>query len=141
MKYLKRSCLFIFLILSIASCKRKDVTAPAGEVSILKEEITLNPFGNAPLTATISIETSVKTKISVRVAGKHGSASDVSKDFDELGTLHDIPVLGLYAGYANTVEITFKDSANNELDKKSYNIQTAVLPGNFPAVSFPHEHR
>lgn len=134
MKPLRRVCLSIFLAISFLSCKKND-TKPASNFSILSEKVQLNPFGNSPLAAAISIETSIQTSISIRVAGNHGSGSDVNNNFTNLNTIHTIPVLGLYAGYANTVELTFKDDNNNQLGTKIYTITTDPITSNFPQIS------
>ena len=134
MKYLKLQTVFFFLIVLFAACKSKDVSKPGGSVTISNEHTILNPY--SPLTATISLETSVATKISIRVVGKHEAESDVLKDFDDVNTLHDIPVLGLYADYDNTVDVTFKDAGGLVLGSKSYTIKTSALPSaTFPAIT------
>ena len=134
MKYLKLQTVFFFLIVLFAACKSKDVSQPCGSVTISNEHIILNPY--SPLTAIISLETSVATKISIRVVGKHEAESDVLKDFDDVNTSHDIPVLGLYADYDNTVDVTFKDAGGLVLGSKSYTIKTSALPSaTFPAIT------
>ena len=135
MKNLKRTSLFILLILSFASCKKNDLKPPLSKFSIITDTVKLNPSGYAPLTATISVETSLNTRISIHIAGNHGAVSDVSKDLSELSKVHVIPVLGLYAGQSNTVELTFKDSAGGQVGKKSYSITTAAMPANFPNIN------
>lgn len=52
-----------------------------------------------------------------------------------MNTIHTIPVLGLYAGYTNTVELTFKDDNNNQLGTKIYTITTDPITSNFPQIS------
>ena len=134
MKYLKLQTVFLFLIVSFIACKSKDVPQPGGSVTISNEHIIHNPF--SPLTVNILLETSVATKISMRVVGKHEAESDVVKDFDDVNTSHDIPVLGLYADYDNTVELTFKDAGGLVLGSKSYTIKTSALPSaTFPAIT------
>lgn len=136
MKYLKLQTVFLFLIISFTACKKKDVSKPTGNVTITNEHVILNPTGYSPLTATILLETSAGTKISIRVAGKHEAESDVIKDFDDVSTSHEIPVLGLYADYDNTVEVTFKDEGGLVLGSKSYTIKTSALPSTtFPAIT------
>jgi hypothetical protein len=53
------------------------VPQPGGSVTISNEHIIHNPF--SPLTVNILLETSVATKISMRVVGKHEAESDVLK--------------------------------------------------------------
>lgn len=120
----------LFSVFFAASCKKKDV-APVVNITISNEVVTLNPTGIAPLTATISFETSVAAKVSVRIAGKHGAESDILKDLDELTTTHTIPVLGLYPDLENTVELILKNNEGAELARKTFLIHTAPLP---PAI-------
>ncbi|QEC66562.1 hypothetical protein FRZ67_04340 [Panacibacter ginsenosidivorans] len=134
MKYLKLQTVFLFLIVSFTACKKQDVSQPGGNVTVSNEHVILNPY--SPLTASILLETSVATKISIRVVGKHEAESDVVKDFDEVSSAHNIPVLGLYADYDNTVELTFKDVSGLVLGSKSYSIKTSALPAaTFPAIT------
>ncbi len=134
MKYLKIEKAFLFLIILFTACQ-KDVQRPA-DINISNEIVTLNPTGYSPLTATIALESSVQTKISIRVVGKNGTESDVVKDFDDMGDMHTIPVLGLYTGYNNTVEIIFRDASGFEIKRKSYTIATSALPAStYPAIT------
>ena len=98
------------------------------QVSAPNEIVTLNPNGYSPLSATISLQTSYKSKITIRIVGKHGIQSDIVKDFDELSNIHTVPVLGLYADYENTVELILKSELGVEVERKTYLIQTAALP-------------
>ena len=67
--------------------------------------IKLNPYGTSPLSALIIFETEEPSQISVTVKGKTAD-TDITEHFEEYDTYHEIPVLGLYADYQNTVEIT-----------------------------------
>lgn len=135
MKYAKLAAAFLYSVALFTACKTKDVVPP-GKVTISNEKVTLNPSGFSPLTATISLETSVATKISLRVVGKHEAETDVVKDFDDIASTHNIPVLGLYADYDNTVELIFKDASGATLGNKSYTIKTAPLPADtYPAIT------
>lgn len=109
---------------------------PDNSFTISHEQIKLNPTGYSPLAATISLTTSAPCKISIRIVGKNGPESDVTKDFDSVSTMHSIPVLGLYVAYNNNVELTFKNASGTELKRTSYNIQTAALPPDtYPAIT------
>ncbi|HEX6170213.1 MAG TPA: aryl-sulfate sulfotransferase, partial [Chitinophagaceae bacterium] len=126
---------FLFLILLAAACHKKDIE-PVVQVTISNEIVTLNPTGYAPLTATITFETSINTKVTIRVQGKYGEASDVVKDIDELNTIHSIPVLGLYADFENTVELIFKNNSGAETGRKTYLIKTLPLPADvYPVIT------
>jgi arylsulfate sulfotransferase len=135
MNYSSIKISFLFLILLTVACNKKDVEEVI-KVTISNEIVTLNPTGYSPLTATISFETSIGTKVTIRVAGKHGEASDIVKDLDKLSTIHTIPVLGLYADHENTVELIFKNSTGAETGRKTYLIKTSPLPaGVYPVIT------
>ncbi len=136
MKYISHAILLVLLFLLFATCKKHDSPPSSGQINIIKDQITLNPTGYAPLSAIISLETSVASKIFVQVVGKHGTESNVAKTFDTLSTTHTIPILGLYADYNNTVELTFKDASGADLGHKSYQIKTAALPSQtYPGIT------
>ncbi|MEP7348048.1 MAG: aryl-sulfate sulfotransferase, partial [Gemmatimonadaceae bacterium] len=119
-----------------ASCSSKEPVAPPVNGFIIRNDFvsSLNQF--SPLTTSIHVETSSPSQLSLRVAGTHGAASDVVKDFPSIATSHDVPVLGLYAGSDNTVQLIFKDASGTELGRKSYTIRTSPLPTNtFPAIN------
>ena len=127
------------VVLTIA-CKKKDTLPTAGKVTLKNELVTPNTNGITPLTATIHVETSPAVKVSILVTGKHGAESDVTKDFLEVSTIHDIPVLGLYADYNNTVTLIFKDASGTEQGRKSYSIKTNPLPaGIFPVITIDNK--
>lgn len=121
----------IFLI----QCSNNSTGPKLPELSevILSEEQTLNPSGYAPLTAEITIETNIPVKINIEVEGKD-EESGISHSFNELNTMHEIPVLGLYADYFNTVRLTFSTADGDEIGKKEYNFQTATLSLAMPEV-------
>ncbi|MEP6584117.1 MAG: aryl-sulfate sulfotransferase [Ginsengibacter sp.] len=136
MKHLKISISFLFLIVIFSACKKKDVIQQGSSLSVSNEKVILNPTGYSPLAANISLETSLPTRVSIRVVGKHGTESDVVKDFDTLSALHNFPVLGLYPGYSNTVELIFKDASGAELKRTSYTLLTSTLPaGTYPDIT------
>jgi len=130
---LKVSCLFLILLLT--GCNKKDAALPF-HVTVSNETVAVNPSGFAPLSATISVVTSAQTKLTIRIAGKHGSASDIVKDFNEMSTTHTVPVLGMYPDFDNTVELIFKNAAGTEGGRKTYTIKTAALPENtYPTIT------
>ena len=69
MKYPNIKIGFLFLILLVVACHKKDIE-PVVKVTISNEKVTLNPTGYSPLTATISLETSINTKVTIRGSGQ-----------------------------------------------------------------------
>lgn len=75
--------------------------------------VTVNPYGIAPLTAVIAFFTEEKVSVSITVKGMEASG-DISKAFPEAYE-HVIPVLGLYPGMDNTVELRLSDGRRKEI--------------------------
>lgn len=122
-------------MLLLFSCNRKEETVMI-KLRITDERIVINPTGYSPLTAFITFRTSVATKISVHVKGKHGGATDIEKDLEEIKNIHHVPVYGLYPDYKNSVELIFKNIYGTELARKVYEIQTDPLPtGVYPIIT------
>jgi arylsulfate sulfotransferase len=137
MRYLRPFLICFFAMILFVGCK-KDKTAKLSdaEFSILNKQVALNPTGYSPLTATISIETSIASRVSIKVSGKNGKDSDVIRDFSKISKLHDIPILGLYPDFANIVEIVFFDMAGIETGRFTDTVNTGPLPeGVFPKIT------
>jgi arylsulfate sulfotransferase len=137
-----KGLIFIILIILVIGCKKKadndDNNPPVDNptsVEITNQNITLNPSGYSPLTATIGITVNPASKVSIRVIGKNGYASDVIKNFDTISTNHNLTILGLYADYLNSVEMTFYDQSGKNLGVRVVTIQTAPLSQELPLVS------
>ncbi|WP_163527101.1 aryl-sulfate sulfotransferase [Halobacillus ihumii] len=88
-----------------------------------------NPYGIAPLTALFKFETAEPLQITVTVKGKD-TASTISKTISGYETSHEIPVLGLYPDYENTV-ILEGESEDGNVVKKELTISTEPLPEDF----------
>ena len=118
----------VLTALLLSACSAKDsVAPPPGGFTIGNDVVSVNPGGYAPLTAQIHVETSDASRVTLTVVGRHGTASDVVKSFDDLGKTHDLPVLGLYPDFDNTVRLTFADAAGAVLGTKSYTVRPAQL--------------
>ncbi|AET70362.1 Arylsulfotransferase (ASST) [Desulfosporosinus orientis DSM 765] len=83
--------------------------------------VKLNPYLVAPLTALVMFKTAEPTSVAVTVKGKE-KAGDISFKFPE-ATEHMIPIYGLYADYANQVELVLGNGEKNLLI-----IQTEAAP-------------
>lgn len=101
---------------------------------ITTQTIIPNPSGVSPLTAAITLATSIPTSATIKVVGKNGLASDVIKEFPGLRTGHSLTVLGLYGGYDNTVELTLFDEGGNNLGSSAISMQTAPLISDLPTT-------
>ncbi|WP_294445938.1 aryl-sulfate sulfotransferase [uncultured Mailhella sp.] len=92
-----------------------------GDYGIETPYVKLNPYLIAPLTALVYFKTPQATTATVRVKGKE-EAGDISFTFPAAEE-HFLPVYGLYADTANTVEITLGDGT-----KSTLTIQTEKAP-------------
>lgn len=99
-----------------------------GEYSFENPYVKLNPYLIAPLTALVMFKTAEPTSVSITVKGKE-KAGDISFDFPE-ATEHVIPVYGLYADYANQVELKLANGKS-----KVITIQTEPAPEDVKPVT------
>ncbi|MFZ4454716.1 MAG: aryl-sulfate sulfotransferase [Bacteroidales bacterium] len=101
---------------------------------IASQQTIVNPSGYCPLAAKILFTTNVPTRAEIRVFGKNGEASDVVKLFDTLSTTHSLPVLGLYANYANLVQLRLFDGSGQLLGSSAITMQTIPLSVELPSI-------
>lgn len=106
-----------------------------GKASLNNPFIQLDPYGVAPLSALVMFETDTVSDITVTVHGKNG-ASDFTYTLSNTTTHHEIPVIGLYPDFDNTVTLTTGDESN------SIKIQTSSLPSDMeqPVISKASEN-
>lgn len=88
--------------------------------------IKVNPYENSPLTALMIFHTDTPTEISYEVVGKTANTS-IKNTVSGYQTDHQIPIVGLYAGYDNDVKITMTDQNGNQ-QVKTVKIKTINLP-------------
>jgi len=131
----------LILVFVINGCKDNSSGSGGPKVEITRENVTLNPSGMAPLTALIEITTAEEVSLSLRVQGINGPGSDLIQEFKELSTRHEIPVLGLYPDYENTVELSFRGSNGTNLGSKTYTLQTGNLLADLPEVEINTANR
>lgn len=99
------------------------------EYNLLDPLVIPNPYGAAPLTALVKFETEDPTEITVTVKGKN-TKTDITKTFEGFETSHEIPVLGLYPDYDNTVIIK-GETEDGAVTEKELTITTDPLPEDF----------
>jgi len=92
--------------------------------------LNLNPYIYTPLSAEVRFDTKDLTTVQIRVLGEE----IVEQSFALASTTHELPVLGLYAGRTNQVEITLTDS-NGDIAKDTLEVTTDPLPNFFPTVN------
>src|SRR4051812_559772 len=129
----------IISLLFLFSCSNNDnssFTPPiiAIDFTVSQDSIKVNPYGFTPLSALVNFTTEKVGNAVLIVKGKHGAASDIVHQFNDAGTYHSIPVIGMYADYANTVLLRVVDSKGDTLSKSTVIIQTGSLPEHMPTA-------
>lgn len=106
------------------------VTVPAkgGDLDFMVEGVTLNPSGYNPLAAIAELRLPAAGRIRVTVAGKEGTSGTITHLLQSTIVRQDVPILGLYANFNNTVTLTYTDKEGRERGSTQIRIQTAPLP-------------
>ena len=126
-------------LLLLYSCSKHDHPAPPNtivpiEFTVSADSVKVDPYGYTPLSALVSFTTEKAGNTVIIVKGKHGAASDVVHRFNDAGTYHSIPVIGMYADTANTVLLRIVDSNGDTLEKSTVVITTGSLPQYMPTT-------
>jgi len=92
----------------------------------------VNPYGVSPLSAVAIFKTTKAAKVSYTVVGKSKGTS-ITNSESTYSTSHNLTILGLYAGYINTLKltVTYKDGTKAT---KTIRLQTAKLPSSLASV-------
>ncbi|MEO1050045.1 MAG: aryl-sulfate sulfotransferase [Bacteroidota bacterium] len=116
----------------LSGCGDDDPNPPANIITSL--QLIENPNGVAPLTARLLVSTNTPAKVSIKVFGQNGDASDIVHDFPEVSNSFDIPVLGLYPDSENQVQVTFSDQSGAILTTTSFTVLTDPLIAEMPQI-------
>lgn len=103
-----------------------------GSYSEINPYFIRDPYGMSPLTGLILFDTDEATRYVVRVLGK---SEEATLEFHTpLATVHQIPVLGLYAGYSNVIQLYAYDAQTDGPGDLLTTIttQTPSLPDTIP---------
>ncbi|WP_318766491.1 aryl-sulfate sulfotransferase [Lactiplantibacillus carotarum] len=106
--------------------------AKSNQYTVNKMYTKVNPYGTSPLSAKVIFKTSSKAKVSYTVVGK-SSKTSISNSVGKYTTSHNLTVLGLYAGYNNTVKVkvTYK---SGKVVNKTIHLKTAKLPSSLSSI-------
>lgn len=116
---------------------RSQLTVPTKGTSLdfIVEQVQLNPSGYNPLAAIAQIQLPTYGRVRVTVHGKSGDAGAISHLCQMQTIRQSVPILGLYAGYDNIVDLTFTDKDGHERGTTQIHIRTEALQLlDFPAV-------
>ncbi len=111
-----------------------------GELIVNDNNINLNPFNIAPLSAFINVQTPVNGKFIVNVKGQDGENSDIILDSKYYGKEHILEVFGLYANYINSVELVFTNRDGIERLRTTVFISTDALPSGLPDFNIINQY-
>ncbi len=100
---------------------------PAGQLGA----IIVDPYGNAPLTALVDLDSHVISDVKVTVHGKGEKGVDISYKVgnESLKTYDGVPIFGLYQKFANKVTVEWKE--NGKAMKDDYVVQTSAIVNNY----------
>jgi len=118
---------FLFFTLSFSACEQGP--QPLEKILQGSLEQKVNPFGRVPLGALLSFSTKENCKVAITVEGKH----PVSRSFEDFEKFHEIPVLGLYPGQMNTVQVRLT-SQKGKIYEGTLNIKTPEIPFYLPDI-------
>ena len=100
--------------------------------------VMMNPYGIAPLTAVIRNGGYSLSDISVRIVPKDGGQEITYTVNDAKARTHGgIPIFGLYAGYRNTVEVSYTkttEGKSERVEKEVYRIYAG--PANIATAGY-----
>jgi len=101
------------------------------KLTIPQDSIQLNPTGVAPLCAIVKFTSPIACRTEIVVHGKTVGAN-LSHQFSDSGLYHAVTVLGLYANYANTVDLWCILPNDSVAARGTVTITTPALPANMP---------
>jgi arylsulfate sulfotransferase len=125
---------------TLAGCHQEATPTPqptaqaVPQLPLAPGAVVVNPSGFAPLTAQVSFTYPVAGRTKLVVHGRHGAGSDVVQQFDDSGTSHSVPVLGLYPDFDNTVDLLLTDARGQLLADTTLTIHAGPLPANMPTA-------
>lgn len=134
-----RRLIYLFLVLSVTlySCKEDEEIKPNNPIQnnpIFTDTLILNPSGYAPLSALLKKQTRESTKAKITIRAKSASVQDLSYQYSNYATQHELAVLGLYPSHLNTVLVDFTDAQGNIKESLTYTIQTDSLNNQMPNI-------
>lgn len=100
---------------------------PAGNLGA----VVVDPYGNAPLTALVELDSHNISNVRVIVHGKGEQGVPVTYSVGEqsLKTYDGIPIFGLYQKYANNVTVEYTE--NGKSMKDDYVVQTSAIVNHY----------
>jgi len=133
MRFIRLSSIGLILVVIFAQCRSNNSNDSDFDNIVISLEQQFNPSGYAPLTASIHLETNIPASFSMTVKGRD-SEDDFTHHFNSISTSHELPILGLYSNYSNTVELTAFDENGNQIGSKDFRFETFPLSLDLPRI-------
>lgn len=116
-------------IITLANGQEYMIPTQGVSIESFVKDIKVNPSGYCPLAASVHVELPAKGRIAVKVFSKEGV--DMPDQEHRYGYVdnytQDVWILGLYANYANQVELSYLDKEGNIRGKTMLEIATPPL--------------
>jgi arylsulfate sulfotransferase len=122
-------------ILTFGACTDSDpiepmpVQVPIGDLVTGVVDVTVDPSGRAPLAGVITFQSAVPARASLTVLGPE----PIEHTVEEVLSEHAIPLLGLYPGTVNEVELRI-ETTDNRYAVDTLEVSTAPVPDFFPDI-------
>ena len=114
-------------LLCSVSCSQEPANFEDILVAPLSAEV--NPYGRVPLAGILKFTTKENCTVEITVPGE----TPVTRKFSKARRIHELPVLGLYPGVENKVEVRITD-ASGAVYTSEASMKTASLPATFPEI-------
>lgn len=130
-----RAVIFLSAIGFLASCDNNPVDSEEPEPDFITSlTVSSNPSGYAPLTAEITLTTSIPVQVEILVPGRNGEVTDVRHRFEEMTQNATLPVLGLYPN-SNDITLFFYDELGNSLGQITREVIGGLLSSAMPTIT------
>jgi arylsulfate sulfotransferase len=93
-------------------------------------QVNMDPNGITPLSGLLEFTTSIPAEVSITIYGQE----EISYTHYGHRTDHSVPVVGLYAGMLNLVNVTLEDLDGNRA-QHTLDVLTPALPDFFPDIT------
>jgi arylsulfate sulfotransferase len=130
-------CLGIFFFL--LSCDSEpDSDIPVRDVVDTDFQVTINDHGNvhSPLSAVITSLSKHEHRLEITIRGKY--ENDLLYTHDTLTKTHSVPLIGLYPGFNNTIDVKAYNASHQQIAARSLEFQTDSLDLELPGIEILH---
>lgn len=107
--------------------KTYRAAAKSSQYTLSNPYIKVNPYKTSPLSALVTFKTKTAAKVSYTVVGKTSGTSLTNTVHGGYTKTHQVPVVGLYANYNNTVKLKVT-TKNGQTTTQQVTLKTSALP-------------